>query len=380
MTLRKGSRNLYKVLKIRKTRSGFVDTGERDLEKITVLDSFEWKRNNPKNYQEKDEALFETKKKIIVPEMILYKVKNARIDEDGSVSVGFNLHKESLRLPEEMLHHYSAFKKLKRRITYKTKSLNTNETKKPIVVLSDYWSKEYYHFLIEALSRLVLYQESLKDFTVVTSYRLKTPMHQRVFELFGIKDIVYLNRKEFLKVDECYFATFPGPPDIHRPELIKAIHQQLTRDLEANKPQRKIYLCRDKATKRKIINNEEVKEILKKFGFETVYAEDLSFDEQRKLFFETKILVTPHGAGLTNILFMQPGAKVLELKKSEWGLLKNGEREGTKYYNTYWHLCEILGGDYYYKACKAENEQETAHLANLNACVIEFKDILGQLI
>lgn len=52
------------------------------------------------------------------------------------------------------------------------------------------------------------------------------------------------------------------------------------------------------------------------FGFETVYAEDLSFDEQRNLFFETKILVTPHGAGLTNVLFMQPGTKVLELKKA----------------------------------------------------------------
>lgn len=342
-----------------------------------AVEGFEWKRNPPKNFNNKDEALFETQNQIIIPEMALYKVKDALIDEDGSVSCGLKLMESSLRLPEEMMGHYSLIKKIKRRITYKK---NVIKSEKPIVVLSDYWSKEYYHFLIEALSRLVFYQEHLKEFTLVTSYRLKTPMHQRVFELFGVKDIVYLNRKEFLKVNECYFATFPGPPDIHRPELIKKIHAELTKDLEKKVPTRRVYLCRDKASKRKILNNLEVKEILKRYNFETIYAEDLSFDEQRKLFFETKHLVTPHGAGLTNILFMQPGSKVLEFKKSEWGFLKNGEREGTKYYNTYWHLCEILSLDYYYQACEARDKLESAHTADVEVESVKLVEILKMMI
>ena len=35
-----------------------------------------------------------------------------------------------------------------------------------------------------------------------------------------------------------------------------------------------------------------------------------------------KSLVTLHGAGLTNILWMKPGTNVLELRKDIWGKIR----------------------------------------------------------
>ncbi len=52
---------------------------------------------------------------------------------------------------------------------------------------------------------------------------------------------------------------------------------------------------------------------------------------------ETKILVGFHGAGLTNMLFMQPGGKVLEIRP-----------DGTPVNNCFFTQANALNHHYYY--------------------------------
>lgn len=75
----------------------------------------------------------------------------------------------------------------------------------------------------------------------------------------------------------------------------------------------KIFIGRKKASKRLLLNEEEVKKALEKKNFKTVYLEDLSVKEQIMLFFNAIQIVGVHGAGLTNLLFSQAGSLVLEL-------------------------------------------------------------------
>ena len=42
----------------------------------------------------------------------------------------------------------------------------------------------------------------------------------------------------------------------------------------------RLYITRSKAAKRRIVNEDEIAPILADFGFQTVFAEDLSFEEQ----------------------------------------------------------------------------------------------------
>jgi len=75
---------------------------------------------------------------------------------------------------------------------------------------------------------------------------------------------------------------------------------------------RKIYVSRNKANTRRLINAEKLLMALK--GWETVILEDMSIEEQVKCFAEASHIVAPHGAGLTNLVWCEPKTKVIEIQ------------------------------------------------------------------
>ncbi|RYE32726.1 MAG: glycosyltransferase family 61 protein [Sphingobacteriales bacterium] len=48
-------------------------------------------------------------------------------------------------------------------------------------------------------------------------------------------------------------------------------------------------------------------------AFSIVYLEDYSVADQVKLFYNAREIIAIHGAGLTNLIFAQPGTTVIEL-------------------------------------------------------------------
>ena len=72
-----------------------------------------------------------------------------------------------------------------------------------------------------------------------------------------------------------------------------------------------VYVTR--RTMRRVSNAPQLERFLSQHDFTAYALEDLSFDQQVDLFSQANLVVAPHGAGLANILFCQPGAKVLEL-------------------------------------------------------------------
>lgn len=80
----------------------------------------------------------------------------------------------------------------------------------------------------------------------------------------------------------------------------------------------RVYISRERATGRRIINHDAFLELLKGFGFREVYAEDHSPADLVKAMAETRLLLSPHGAGLTNALFCPSNATVIELFASHF--------------------------------------------------------------
>ena len=116
----------------------------------------------------------------------------------------------------------------------------------------------------------------------------------------------------------------------------------------------KVYISRGKAQIRKIANEEECVAIMEEYGFKTIYFEEHSLEQQIAIALDAQYMISNHGGGLTNILFMKSGSSVLELRQS-----------GDSHNNCYFSLASALYLKYYYQLCHSENPEEDAHTANL---------------
>ncbi|MAL97649.1 MAG: hypothetical protein CL583_04270 [Alteromonadaceae bacterium] len=122
------------------------------------------------------------------------------------------------------------------------------------------------------------------------------------------EDFQTYNSSRPLAVDE---LTIVGT-DRFRPELLRLIPEAYGVN-EAAQPHRKVFISRLKAARRRLVNEDEVWPLLEPLGFERVFMEELSFEAQVQLMRETAVLVAPHGAGLTNMVFCPEGARIVEI-------------------------------------------------------------------
>ncbi len=79
-----------------------------------------------------------------------------------------------------------------------------------------------------------------------------------------------------------------------------------------------LYICRGDSANRPLRNEAEVMRLCADRGFHVVRLATLPVAEQVALFGGARRIVAPHGAGLGNLLFCRPGAKLLELQMDRY--------------------------------------------------------------
>jgi capsular polysaccharide biosynthesis protein len=97
---------------------------------------------------------------------------------------------------------------------------------------------------------------------------------------------------------------------------------------------RRIFISRVNSRYRRLLNESDLKSELNRLGFEFVFAENLKFSEQVRLFSESAIILAQHGAGLTNMMFAPPGCRILEIHGPDVTRIH------------YWMMASILGHKY----------------------------------
>lgn len=83
----------------------------------------------------------------------------------------------------------------------------------------------------------------------------------------------------------------------------------------------RIFLGRKNMGGRYLMNEAEIGHDLETLGFQTVYIERLSVDEQQALFREARWVVGPIGAALQNLIFSEPSTKLLVLSHEKARIL-----------------------------------------------------------
>ena len=100
-------------------------------------------------------------------------------------------------------------------------------------------------------------------------------------------------------------------------------------------PVRRLYLSRRGTDWRRLSNEDELEDVLRQRGFETVTPERLSIAEQVRLFADAEAIVAPHGSALTNAVFARH-CTVIELVNPAYPSA------------IFYTLSDALGHDYWY--------------------------------
>ncbi|HEX4709587.1 glycosyltransferase family 61 protein [Phenylobacterium sp.] len=113
---------------------------------------------------------------------------------------------------------------------------------------------------------------------------------------------------------------------------------------------RKLYLSRKSRTWRNLVNEDAISDALAARGFEILFPEDLSFEEQVKMYQAAKVVVAPNGSSLLNAIFAPKDMTLVIL--SQRGLFNWG---------TYYGLMRELGYDLTFLCGDEETDQKHAN-------------------
>ena len=203
----------------------------------------------------------------------------------------------------------------------------------PVLDVNYMWSSEYYHFFTEVLPNVLFLKEPHPIYCQVSPFTVP------LFRWFGVQNQVVSTLPHFASRIRAKYAECGNPS----PEKIRALRAVVGSKIVPTK-QHGVLIHRRKG--RALLNESEVLATL-----QTVYP-DLEWkvfdipdiEETVDIFSKAAIIVAPHGAGLTNMLFSAAGIPVVEFMPLEQPNV------------CYWHLSELLGNRYFMIPCRSERD------------------------
>ena len=178
--------------------------------------------------------------------------------------------------------------------------------------------------------------ESLKAFKI-DHFRIPAGHH-----LF-VENLIFPEVREITS----YF--YPEHIQLARNRLLQEAKEKSTL---VNTP-KKIYLTRGINVKRAIANESELQECFKNHDFEIVSFEKLCIWDQIIYMNNADILFTNHGAGFSNVIFMEPNKIALEFL----------EKDFANYANPFphWKLASAVNVNYAYQLCLSDKTKNISY-------------------
>ena len=333
-----------------------------------LVERIEITRKIPINPINKSEALFFRNVDLIFQKVYLFEYRNVCITPEGIVFKKLQLDGDLLIFPNHK-KTYNFLYLLSTLIKRKCIVLPENET---YLLCFDYWSNSIFHWMCDVLPRIEEVKEQAKECIFLLpksfkySYILETLNAYQFKSIFYIEDNTYLRCKSLISPEQ--IATSGKM----RPESILKVRATLINYFQphfSNKSfDHNLYISRSKARFRKVINEMELLETLKKYNFKVVFFEDLTVTEQVEICYHAKNIISIHGANLTNVIFMQPQGNVLELRKKD-DLLNN----------YYYELTDSVNCNYHYLNCDFEDPNPGTNSFSLYVDLNNFETCLQRM-
>lgn len=314
-----------------------------------LLKSYTVIRRFPKNYSEGDLDFCKREFSYQTLDVSFVECRNCFVNYKGFVYNGyFQINERSLLSSDYYRGQFTIQHYIKKVLLKRKRSLPAG---RKYLLAFDEWGHVHYHWFCDTLPRIYSARDILRD------HYLLLPAHSRYIESVGLetlkilglnpKGIEFIDYGDLLRIDDLTLVTRVGMPGYTNDKLMKCLSKEIIRrnGLGGIRQSRKIYISREGADFRKVLNEGDVQEVVKSFGYEVVKYEEMDIRLQMEVTAAAKSIVSIHGAGLTNMMFMQPGGNVLEFR-----------RDRVYHNQCFWHLADALDLNYFYLFGEPDDE------------------------
>jgi capsular polysaccharide biosynthesis protein len=226
----------------------------------------------------------------------------------------------------------------------------------------------YYHWIHDVVLRLHEVIERLPGDTRFVVPPRPRPFQDEALALIGVSPdrLCELGDGGVARFENLYFSPPSAPTGVDSPEAElwfreRALHAY---GIALGPPSRRIYISRRGASYRRIANEPEVEVLLRDLGFEIHELEQYSLRDQVALFAEAEVVVSAHGAGLTNMLFSPPGLVVVDIFES------------TRFNKCFWSMSTALGHRYWYLVGDTV-PSGTTYAGDIQVSLGAFRDVVS---
>ncbi|MCG5533622.1 glycosyltransferase family 61 protein [Halorhodospira sp. 9621] len=188
-----------------------------------------------------------------------------------------------------------------------------------MALLTPHKTINYYHWITEVLGNLWLLKNAGLPINYVDQYLMGhsgAAWQEKILQLAGMQPerITPIGDLEDQFIDRMLLPSWGEVTSHSLPDwLSDAIHASIGFSRPQAPGTRRVYLSRQNASRRRVLNEHSLIERLRAHGFECHECGDLSFRQQQDLLASAGVVVAPHGAALTNLLWCAPQTDVIEL-------------------------------------------------------------------
>jgi capsular polysaccharide biosynthesis protein len=324
-------------------------------------------RNLPKNITDNDFVFFKDAIKFKLSKKEILNLKYAFVLKYGAVVHKGSIVDESLANPKRHGHQYTLKFFIKSLFFFKKRLFIKNK----ILLVYDSWSGNIFHWLTDVLPRLYLVRNDILQYKIIfpEEFRMYDYVIHTLANLEVIDNVVWVKEDCFLFVRDltlpCHIA-YSGNYD-HK--ILQTVARDIKKKLNHRTEGKRVYISRSLAKTRRIINESEVSILLKQLDFHICHFEELTFIEQMNIAASARILISPHGAGLTHIMFLEQNSSVLELRT-----------KGNPQNNCYFNLSDAFGIDYYYLMCNSKENNNDFQNDDMFVDLTKLKELIDRII
>tara|TARA_B100000029_G_scaffold128629_1_gene122134 strand:+ start:1140 stop:2189 length:1050 start_codon:yes stop_codon:yes gene_type:complete len=173
-------------------------------------------------------------------------------------------------------------------------------------------SDNYYSNLIHFLPRLFFNNE--KHINLIIHRNLSNKFRSLLKNICNLREV----QVNFNYIDDDFYqfndSTCPQFFNIEKSiKILQYFFKKILENVKDLDYGKRIYIRREDADYRKILNEADLIEKLRKNNFQIINPNHFEILEQMKIFSCAEIIISPHGSNLSNIIFCNSGSKIYEI-------------------------------------------------------------------